>query len=191
MSVTMLDAIVALVVLISAFLAMVRGFSREVLSLASWGLAVLVAVFAYPHVLPHVSPYISNEMIALVVTLAGIFIVALLIISLLTMKVADLIIDSRIGALDRALGLIFGLARAGLILAVAALFSNELIRPENRPSWIEQAASKPTLDQMAARLKHVLPSDLAEKLLLKLEKKRQTDEIIQNEADNEILSNGN
>jgi len=193
MPLTILDVIVAVVVLLSAFLAMVRGFSREVLSLASWVLATLAAAVAYPHLLPYVSPYIANEMVALVVSLAGIFIVALLAISLVTMKVADLIIDSRIGALDRVLGLVFGLARGALILAVAVLFTNELIRPENRPSWLSQAATKPVLDEMALRLKGVLPADLAEKLLLKLEKKRSSDEMIQNEdeAGDEILTDEN
>jgi len=191
MSVTMLDAIIALVVVISAFLAMVRGFSRELLSLASWVLAALVAIFAYPHLLPYVGSHIANEMVALGATLAGVFIVALLLISFLTMKVADLIIDSRIGALDRALGLVFGLARAGLILAVATLFMNELIQPEKRPNWIEQAATKPALDNLAGRLEAVLPADLAEKLLLKLERKRQTDEMMQNEAGHEILNDDN
>jgi len=186
MPITMLDAIVVAVVLISAFLAMVRGFSREVLSLASWGLAALAAWFAYPHILPQVSAHISNEMVALIVTLAGVFIVALLLISLLTMKVADLIIDSRIGALDRFLGLIFGLCRGGLILAVATLFTNELIRPENRPPWMEQAAAKPFLDRMAVRLGQALPPDLAEKLLLKLEKRRAVDDITQSGAGGEI-----
>jgi len=190
MPLTMLDVIVAAVVLLSAFLAMVRGFSREVLSLASWVLAALAAFFAYPHLLPYVSPYIANEMVALVASLGGIFIVALLAISLVTMKVADLIIDSRIGALDRVLGLFFGLARGALILAVAILFTNELIRIDNRPDWLEQAATKPALDKMAVRLKEILPADLAEKLLLKLEKKRPNDEMIQNEdeAGDEILT---
>jgi len=166
---------------------MVRGFSREVLSLASWGLAALSAWFAYPHILPYVSSHIANEMVALIVVLAGVFIVALLVIFLLTMKVADLIIDSRIGVLDRVLGLIFGLCRGGLIVGVATLFTNELIRPENRPAWIEQAVSKSTLDQMAVRLGAALPSDLAEKLLLKLEKKRETDDMTQDEAGGEVL----
>jgi len=166
---------------------MVRGFSREMLSLASWVLAALVALFAYPHILPQVSLNISNEMVALIVTIAGIFVVTLLLVSFLTMKIADLIIDSRIGALDRALGLVFGFIRGGLILAVATLFINELIRIENRPVWIEQALAKPALDHMAGRLKRALPQDLAEKLLLKLEKKRPSDEIIQNEAGDEIL----
>jgi len=191
MAFTMLDLIVALVVFISAFLAMVRGFSREMLSLASWILAALTAFFAYPHLLPQVRPHIANEMVALIATLAGVFVIALLVISLLTMKVADLIIDSRIGAVDRALGLLFGLGRGALILAVATLFTNELIRPENRPDWLASAATKPVLDKMAIQLKAVLPSDLAEKLLLKLEKRQKTDEMMQNEAGGEILTDDN
>jgi len=183
MPLTMFDVVAAVVVFISAFLAMVRGFSREVLSLASWVLAALAAFVAYPHLLPFVSSHISNEMVALIVSLLGIFILALLVISLLTMKVADLIIDSRIGALDRGVGLAFGLGRGILILVVATLFTNELIRPENRPDWMSQAASKPMLDGMAIRLRSALPADLAEKLLIRLERGRSTDGMMQNDTE--------
>lgn len=77
MPITLLDGILVGFTLVSAMLAMVRGFSREVLSIASWAIAALAAFFLYPYVLPYVTPYISNEMLAMAVAAAAIFFIAL------------------------------------------------------------------------------------------------------------------
>ena len=51
--------------------------------------------------------------------IGGVFLGTLLIVSMLTIRVSDMILDSRIGALDRTLGFLFGLGR-GLIIVVVA-----------------------------------------------------------------------
>ncbi|SUA61009.1 colicin V production protein [Brucella anthropi] len=61
MPITMLDGILLGITLVSAVLAMVRGFSREVLSLVSWAAAAAAAYLFYQPVLPFVQPYINNE----------------------------------------------------------------------------------------------------------------------------------
>ena len=64
MPVTYLDIGLAVIMLISALLAMVRGFVREVLSIASWALAALSTWYAYPRLLPIAQTQVSNELIA-------------------------------------------------------------------------------------------------------------------------------
>ena len=120
MPITLLDGILVGFTLVSAMLAMVRGFSREILSIASWVAAAAAAFFFYPLVLPYVQPYIDNEQIAMVAAAGVVFVVALIIVTLITMKIADWIIDSRIGALDRTLGFLYGAARGILVVAVGA-----------------------------------------------------------------------
>ena len=105
MPITLLDGILVGFTLVSAMLAMVRGFSREILSIASWAAAAAAAFFFYPLVLPYVQPYIDNEQIAMVAAAGVVFVLALIIVTVITMKIADWIINSRIGALDRTLGL--------------------------------------------------------------------------------------
>ena len=65
MPITLLDGILVGFTLVSAMLAMVRGLSREVLSVISWVLAAAAAFFFYKPVLPYVQPYIDNEKIAM------------------------------------------------------------------------------------------------------------------------------
>jgi len=164
MTVTLLDAILFAIMLVSALLAMVRGFSREVLSVVSWLVAAAAAFFFYKPLTPYAEEYISSHTVAMAASAAAIFIVTLIIVSFITLRIADFIIDSRVGALDRVLGFIFGAVRGLLLVVVAMLFFNWLA-PENQPQWIAQSRSKPLLDDLGQRLVAALPEN-PERLIL-------------------------
>ncbi|MGE3364086.1 MAG: CvpA family protein [Rhizobiaceae bacterium] len=158
MPITLLDGIVAGFTLVSAMLAMVRGFSREVLSIASWIAAAVCAYLFYKPVLPYVQPYIDNPQIAMAAAAGVVFLIALIVVTVITMKIADFIIDSRVGALDRALGFLYGAARGILVLAVALLFYNWLAGA-NPPAWISGAKSKPLLDTVGGWIESFIPEN--------------------------------
>lgn len=168
MPITMLDGILIGVTLFSAVLAMVRGFSREVLSVASWVIAALAAYFYYDDLVPYISEYAPNDTIAMMASAGIIFLVALIIVSVLTMRLADFVIDSRIGALDRTLGFLFGAARGILLVAVAMLFFNWLVAGPQQPAWVADAKSKPLLDSIGDQLVSILPEDADSTILDRL-----------------------
>ncbi|WEK48572.1 MAG: CvpA family protein [Candidatus Kaistia colombiensis] len=159
MPVTILDGVVFVVILISAMLAMVRGFVREVLSVASWALAAAAAFFFYKSLLPFVEPYIANKNVAIIATAAGIFFVALIVASYIAMKISDFVIDSRVGLLDRILGFCFGVAR-GLLLVVIAFAFLSWILSDRQPAWVANAQSAPILKSLADKLVAALPEDI-------------------------------
>jgi membrane protein required for colicin V production len=167
MPITLLDGILVGFTLVSAMLAMVRGFSREILSVVSWAAAAAAAFFFYKPVLPYLKPYIDNEKIAMAASAGVVFIVALIVVSVITMKLADWIIDSRIGALDRTLGFLYGAARGILVVAVALLFFNWLAGAK-APAWVTEAKSRPLLEQIGAKLESLLPEDPENAILKKL-----------------------
>lgn len=158
MPITLLDGILVGFTLVSAMLAMVRGFSREVLSVASWAAAAVAAFFFYKPVQPYIQPYIDNEKIAMAAAAGIVFIVALIVVTVITMKLADWIIDSRVGALDRTLGFLYGAARGILIVAVALMFFNWLAGDKG-PAWVEGAKSRPLLESIGTKLESLLPED--------------------------------
>ena len=168
MPITLLDGILIGFTLVSAMLAMVRGFSREVLSIASWAAAAAAAFFLYPFVLPYIKPHIENDKVAMIASAGAVFLVALIIVTLITMKIADWIIDSRIGALDRTLGFLYGGARGILVVAVALLFFNWLVG-EKSPDWVSQAKSRPLLESIGAWLESKLPADPENSILKRLQ----------------------
>ncbi|MDK1375483.1 MULTISPECIES: CvpA family protein [unclassified Sinorhizobium] len=176
MPITILDAIVLGVALFSAILAMVRGFSREVLSVASWVGAAAAAYFLYRYLVPYASQYTSSDTVAMIGSAAVVFLVALIVISIITMRIADFIIDSRIGALDRTLGFLFGAARGILLVVVAMLFFNWLVAPQQQPIWVTQAKSKPLLDNLGNKLIALLPEEADATILDRLRGKDNTGE---------------
>lgn len=159
MPITILDGILIGITLASAMLAMVRGFSREVLAVASWAAAAAAAFFLYPLLVPYALEYTSSQSLATIGSAASIFLLTLIIVSYITMRIADFIIDSRIGVLDRTLGFLFGAARGILIMVVAVQFLNWLIAPANQDEWISGAKSKPLLDSLGESLVSLLPED--------------------------------
>ena len=114
-----LDLVLLGVMLVSGLLALVRGFMREILSIAAWGAAALVTLYSYAKLLPTARGYFGNETVAVAVVVAGTFLATLIVVSVITVRISDMILDSRIGALDRTLGFLFGLARGLLIVVVA------------------------------------------------------------------------
>lgn len=167
-----LDLALIAVVLISAFLSMLRGFTREVLAIASWGVAAIAAYYFYPQGVPYVKPYISSDQIAMGVSAAVIFFAALIIVSIITVKISDTILDSKIGALDRSLGFVFGAARGLLLCVVAFLFFNWLVPEKSQPEWVKTAKTKLLLTVAGDQLMAFLPDDPESALLQRLRRNK-------------------
>lgn len=160
MPVTYLDIGLAAIMLISALLAMVRGFVREVLSIASWALAAFTTWYAYPRLLPIAQQHIPNELLAKAAVIAGVFLVVLVVVSLITIRISDAILDSKIGVLDRTLGFLFGLARGLVIVVVAYAFFVWLVPDGTRPNWVKEAKSLAVLERSKDWLIAQLPQDI-------------------------------
>jgi len=156
---TAFDVGIGVLVLISAILATARGFTREILSLATWAGSAAIAAYAYFNHKEIARGYIAEPIVADIVTVLGTFIVALIILHLITMRIADFVVDSRIGPLDRTLGFIFGVARGVLIAVIVVIFGLWLM-PSNLPSWAAESRSLPILRNFGDSLIALLPPDL-------------------------------
>src|ERR1700738_1864198 len=176
MPITILDLILLAVMLISGLLAMVRGFMREILSIAAWGAAALVPLYAYAKLLPTAKTYFNNDTVASVVVVAGVFVATLIVVSIITVRISDMILDSRIGALDRTLGFLFGLARGLLIVVVAFLFFSWLVPDKQRPDWVTGAKSRVVLQASGDWLLTFLPDDPENTILKRFKKNNPDDE---------------
>lgn len=177
MPITIFDGILLAIMLFSGLLAMVRGFSREVLSVGSWIAAAAAAFYFYQKLSPFVADYtvsISESKTIADIAAAGIiFLVTLIIVSLLTMRIADVIVDSRIGALDRSLGFAFGAARGLLLVVVPLMFYNWLVPDiSKQPTWISNAKSKPMLESIGDSIVQLLPDTSEQSVIERLDKLR-------------------
>lgn len=170
---TGVDVGVAVLVLISAVLATARGFTREVLSLATWAGSAAIAAYMYFYQRGIAAAYIKEELVATGVTVIGSFLVALIVLHLLTMWIGDLVVDSRVGPLDRTLGFVFGAARGVLICIVAAVFAEFLLGGTNMPPMVKEAKSYPPLLSAGDWLIGLLPDDVEKQFTDFLEKRNQ------------------
>ena len=159
------------VILVSSLLAMLRGFTREVLAIASWAAAALAALYLHPLVVPYLKPYISKDTIALAAAAGIVFFVALIVVSIVTVRISDMILDSKVGALDRSLGFLFGAARGLLLCAVAFIFFNWLVPEKTQPEWVKNAKMRPLLSATGDQIMALLPDD-PESILAKLKKSK-------------------
>jgi membrane protein required for colicin V production len=172
---TGVDVGVAVLVLISAVLATARGFTREILSLATWAGSAAIAAYMYFYHKDLAEKYIDNQVIATAVTVVGSFLVALIVLHLLTMWIGDMVVDSRVGPLDRTLGFLFGAARGVLICIVAAVFANFLLAPK-LPDMVADAKSFPPLLSAGNWLIDKLPPNIEAQVQDFLHKPQATDE---------------
>jgi membrane protein required for colicin V production len=155
---------------------MVRGFMREILSIAAWGTAALVTLYSYQKLLPTAKTYIASDTLASIAVIAGVFIATLIVVSIITVRISDMILDSRIGALDRTLGFLFGLARGLLIVVVAFLFFAWLVPAKQRPDWVSSAKSLTMLQSTGDWLMSLLPDDPENTILKRFKKTKPEDE---------------
>ncbi len=176
MPITLLDIILLLVMLISGLLAMIRGFMREILSIGAWGIAALVTLYSYSRVLPIAQSYISSNTVAAGVTIGSIFLLTLLIVSIITVRISDMVLDSRVGALDRTLGFLFGLGRGLIIVVVGFLFFAWLVPDRSQPEWVRGAKSKVVLQSVGQSLMSMLPDDPESTILKRLKKPKPDDQ---------------
>jgi len=154
-----LDVILVAIMLISGFLAMLRGMTREMLSIMSWALAAIAALFIYPLYRDHVRQWIQPDILADGVLITTVFVIVLIVVSLVTVRLSDRVLDSRVGALDRTLGFVFGLAR-GLILVVIAYELLIAIMPkETMPGWVTEARSLSVIESTGRAIISLLPDN--------------------------------
>src|ERR1044071_5425866 len=176
MPITILDIILLGVMLISALLAMIRGFMREILSIAAWAIAAVATLYAYAKLLPYAKSYFSNDILATIVVVGATFLVTLLIVSVITVRFSDMVLDSRIGALDRTLGFLFGLARGLIIVVIAFLFFAWLVPDRSQPEWVRSAKSRVVLQGTGDWLMSMLPDDPESTILKRLKRPKPEDQ---------------
>lgn len=133
---TILDVALFFIVIISGLLAMTRGFLREFFSIVAWVAAVVAVVLLYFPLEPEAKKLITNDTVAKITLAATLFLGTLILVSILSYVITDKLLDSKIGALDRSLGFIFGAIR-GFLLVVACYLLLLLFESDEKKHFAE------------------------------------------------------
>ncbi len=166
---TLLDFILLGIMLLSGLLALMRGFTREVLSLIAWGVAAVAAYFAIKQdklvalAMANV-PYLDKDVLAKIAVGGATFVVVLIIVSIISVKISDYVVDSSAGAFDRTLGFFFGVARGFVFVAIAYLFYGWLLPFDKQEPWVRSAFSLPMIKTTGEALLALMPPEIADTL---------------------------
>jgi membrane protein required for colicin V production len=152
-----LDLTVGLVLLISALLAFLRGFVQETLSVGAWIGATFGALYGVRYVHPYAREIIPLDWAADAAATVVLFLLILFVLSLATNMVARTVQRSSLNPLDRSLGFVFGILRGAVILSVALIISDWLMKADDRPQWMRTAKTLPLLEDGASVLKAMIP----------------------------------
>lgn len=152
------DLVVVAVLVISGIIAFFRGFVHEVLAIGAWVGAALATLYGLPHLRPVAREYIPLTWAADLAAGAAIFLIVLMVLALMTRALSRRVQNSALGALDRSLGFLFGLARGALVVAVGFLVVAWLWPdPDDRPAWMAEARSLPLVEDGARVVGSLMP----------------------------------
>ena len=162
---TVVDGAVALVIILSGVLAYSRGFVRETLSILGWIGAAVAAYYFAPMATPLVQeiPILSEFLgdsceLSVIAAFAGVFAIALILISIFTPVFAGAVQRSALGGVDQGLGFLFGVAR-GVLLVAVALIIYERVMVGEPVAMVDDSQTAAILSNFSDRVADEIPSE--------------------------------
>jgi len=154
------DYLILGIILISSGISIVRGFIKEVLSLASWILSFWVALMFHPHLATLLIDYVATPSIRLFAAFFALFIVTLILGALVNHLLSQLVEKTGLTGTDRSLGVVFGLLRGLAIVTLLVLVAGATPMPAD--SWWQNSILLEFFEQMAIWARSFLPNNIAE-----------------------------
>jgi membrane protein required for colicin V production len=162
---TVVDGIVAVVIILSAILAYSRGVVRELMAIVGWiGAAVLAFIFApsaQPIIkeLPVVGDFLRDSCeLSIIAAFAGVFAIGLILAALFTPLLSSVVQRSALGGIDQGLGFLFGVARGALLVAVAFIVYDRAIAGQ-AIAMIDDSRSAKVFASFQANIDAQVPTD--------------------------------
>ncbi|MCY4395288.1 MAG: CvpA family protein [Rhodospirillaceae bacterium] len=157
MNPTFLDFVVIGVVLLSAILAFVRGFTREMFSLLGWVGAAAAAWFLLPYTEPFARQIVDDVLASRIIASVAVFIVVLFAITFVSAPIAGRVRESKFNSMDQLLGGLFGVARGAVLIVLGYVVLILFYPKDSQISWMRDAVSKPYLEQGLGIAEGLLP----------------------------------
>lgn len=134
-----IDLVVLGIIIISVLFALYRGLVRELLGISSWLLAGFVALYSYDPLLKAFQGHFENVKLAAIVGTVLLALITLVIMTILNAAITHRLRKSSLSGLDRIFGLVFGVARALLIIALIYIFAASMVLS---PKYVEELSAK-------------------------------------------------
>ena len=160
----LVDAIVLILIVLSAILGFTRGLVREVLGVGAWIGAAFVAVAFFPFLEPLAGRLITNPNLAAPLAFGAVFIATLILLSSLSHLLCKFVRGSMLSGLDRTLGIFFGVARAAAVLIIAYIVGGLLVTADHWTPAIRNSRSLPYIYRGAVWTVQMVPEQMRPRL---------------------------
>ena len=154
------DFAILAVIIVSALISLLRGFVREAISLLGWILAFWFALSFTEVLASFLTTYISLPSLRLAVAFLALFSITLILTGLVNFLAGQLVDKTGLTGTDRALGMIFGVVRGALLVAVLVLLAGLTALPEE--SWWHESILIGHFQRLALEIRSLFPSNVAE-----------------------------
>ncbi|NJD35559.1 MAG: CvpA family protein [Betaproteobacteria bacterium] len=159
---TVFDYAVLTVISVSVLLGWWRGVMSEILALAAWIVAFLVARSVAADVANLLGGQIAEAGLRLAVAYVLVFVGVLLVFAIARMLISLLLKAVGLGLLDRFLGAAFGVLRGILVVLAAVMVAGMTSLP--KAGWWRVAVLAPPLETGVIALKPWLPAEAAKRI---------------------------
>jgi len=155
------DFIILGIILVSALISLIRGFVQEAFSLAVWILAFWFSWTFFRELAVRMEPLITTPSVRLGVAFVILLVLSLAIGGLFNYLIIRLINGTGLSGSDRFIGMIFGMARGVLAVAILVLLAG--LTPLPQDPWWQDSVLIPYFQELALWLKDLLPSEVGDR----------------------------
>ncbi|HIC67767.1 MAG: CvpA family protein [Paracoccus sp. (in: a-proteobacteria)] len=162
---TIIDAVVAAVIILSAILAWSRGFVRESLAILGWIAAAILAFLFAAAVRPMIAqlPVLDRFLgdsceLATIAGFAVVFALALVVFSIITPLFSSVVQRSALGGVDQGMGFLFGVARGILLVAIVFIVYDRVMTSQ-QVAMVENSRSAQVFERMRGQMDERIPED--------------------------------
>jgi len=166
-----LDWTLAAIVASSVIAGAIRGFTRELISLASLVIGLVVAAVAYPRAALWFEDLTKSQDVALGLGFLALFLGVLLLGAVVSVLARKLIKTAGVIWFDRFLGAVFGSVRGLLVDCILLLV---LMAFAIKPGAVQQSSLAPYVTTGANIISLAMPANLKAQFRMGLEKFRET-----------------
>lgn len=159
MAIAWIDVVIISLVVLSAILSLFRGFVKEALALITWLVALWVAMAFYEELATWLSQWIAVPSAQKVTAFALLFICVLLLGAMVNYLAGKLVDKTGLTGTDKMLGVVFGIARGAVIVAILVLLAG--LTPVPQDPWWQESQFLGYFEQLAMWMRDFLPSEIA------------------------------
>ncbi len=157
------DLAVIAAIAVAGILGLWLGVVRVLLGIGSWIGAAILTVYGMPLLRPTARDWIESPFLAELAAGGSIFLVGLVLFTILTHTIAERVRGTALGAVDRSVGLVAGLALGIVITSGGFMVAERLLdipaRDGERPEWLRGSRTAPLLGWTAHSLLALLPEE--------------------------------